>query len=81
MDKGRKNNIAFLMSFRFFFVYKVSECTETDFFTGACKVALLSDLSLQIKTKLLLLLWTEFNCRFRFSEYHVIFKTIPNAGK
>jgi len=63
MGKRRKNNSAFLMSLRFFFAYKISDYTETNFFTWTCKVALRSDLSLQIKTKLLLLLWTEFNCR------------------
>lgn len=38
------------MSFRFFFAYKISDCTETDFFAGVCKVALRKKLSLQIKT-------------------------------
>lgn len=71
MDKRRKNKSEFLMSFRNFFAYKCSDCTETNFFTGACKVALRSDLSLQIKTKLLLLLWTKSNFRYRFSGYLV----------
>ena len=63
MDKRRKNISVFLMSFRNFFAHKSSDCTETNFFNGACKVALRSDLNLQIKTKLLLLLWTKFNFR------------------
>jgi hypothetical protein len=76
MGKRRKNNSAFLMSLRFLFAYNISDCAETNFFTGVCKVALRGDLSFQTKTKLLLLQWTEFNCRYRLSGYHVMFKTI-----
>jgi hypothetical protein len=73
MGRRRKNNSAFIMSSWVFLAHKSSNYTDTNFFTGACKVAFRSNLSLPIKTRLLLLLWTQFKFRYRFLWYSLMF--------